>query len=204
VNTRRGVDLSKDPADERQRKRIRTHRAIQAAALSAVIEVGFEGATVEEICRRAGISQRSFFNYFATKEDALVDAPAVSQAAIDDFLRGEHGLIDDLVTLVASAADQVASDLELIAMRRKLVRDYPQLVGRKFTGMYEFEELIEGLVRQRLASPSATEDREQAQLLGITAAAALRFGWQIWLDRGDPESSLADDIRTAFARLREL
>jgi AcrR family transcriptional regulator len=204
VNTRRGVDLSKEPADERQRKRILTHRAIQAAALSAVLEVGLDGATVEEICRRAGISQRSFFNYFATKEDALIELPIVSQAAIDDFLHGQGPLIEDLVTLVSTAADQVTSDLEMIAMRRKLVRDYPQLVGRRFAGMHEFEELVEGLVQQRLASRDAAEDRDQALLLGIAAAAALRLGWRIWLDRGDPETLVANDIRTAFAQLRSL
>jgi len=52
----------------RERKRLATRRAIQFAVLELVSERGLEGVTVDEVSRRADVSARTFFNYFASKE----------------------------------------------------------------------------------------------------------------------------------------
>ena len=56
----------------REQKKLETRRAIRNAALELGTQRGVERLTVESIAHAAGISPRTFFNYFSSKEDALV------------------------------------------------------------------------------------------------------------------------------------
>ena len=59
----------------RERKRLATRRAIQLAILRLVAERGLDGVTVDEVSRVADISPRTFFNYFGSKEEAVLGDP---------------------------------------------------------------------------------------------------------------------------------
>jgi AcrR family transcriptional regulator len=56
----------------RERKRDATRRSIEEAALALAFERGVEDTTVDAIATRAQISTRTFFNYFGSKEDAVL------------------------------------------------------------------------------------------------------------------------------------
>ena len=73
----------------RERKRIATRRAIQLAAITIVRDSGLDRLTVDEIGRVADISPRTFFNYFSSKEAALIgDAPSLPSAeSVKRFVR---------------------------------------------------------------------------------------------------------------------
>ena len=60
------------PVGLRERKRRATRSAIERAAIALVDECGYEGVTVAQICDRANVSQGTFFNYFPTKDAAIV------------------------------------------------------------------------------------------------------------------------------------
>lgn len=57
----------------RERKKRQTREALVAAALEAFSHQGFDRTTVDDLATRAGVSQRTFFRYFAAKEDVVFD-----------------------------------------------------------------------------------------------------------------------------------
>src|SRR4029453_2767518 len=76
----------------RQRKKAETHQALARAALRLADQLGPERVTAEAIAEAAGVSPRTFFNYFSSKEDAIVGiAPAQSSALLADLLARPEG-----------------------------------------------------------------------------------------------------------------
>src|SRR5690625_3166248 len=70
----------------REQKKLETRRAIRNAGLDLALENGLESLTVELIAHTAGVSPRTFFNYFASKEDALVTEAAEGASLLSAFL----------------------------------------------------------------------------------------------------------------------
>ena len=75
-----------DGAALRERRRQRTSREIERAALRLFAEKGYADVTVEEIAHSAEISERTFFRYFASKDDVLVAEERRRMDALCEFL----------------------------------------------------------------------------------------------------------------------
>ena len=60
------------PRGLREAKKEQTRSALSDAALHLVSRHGYEATTVDAIARAAGVSVRTFHNYFSSKEEALV------------------------------------------------------------------------------------------------------------------------------------
>lgn len=125
----------------RERKRAATRTAITAAARALTSARGLNGYTVEEVCEAAGISRRTFFNYFPTKEDAIIghaedDVPA---DVIEEFVDGAAGspagsisptLFQDLVKLSLRLAEGMSASEEETRQLIAVVKKEPQLILR--------------------------------------------------------------------------
>ena len=134
----------------RQRKRAATRGAITATARALTAERGLNGYTVEEVCDAAGISRRTFFNYFPTKEDAIIghagdDIPA---EVIEDFIAGgadspggdiSPTLFRDLVRFSLRLAEGMTASEEETRQLIGVVHKEPQLI-LKIIGVTEQRE----------------------------------------------------------------
>src|SRR5687768_4902588 len=88
----------------RERKKADTRRRLTAAARELVLAAGLDGVTVEQICDQAGVSLRTFFNYFESKELAVIgpEPPVGTPEARAAFVAGgpSGDLLADLLDLL--------------------------------------------------------------------------------------------------------
>ncbi len=133
---------------------MRTERTLQQAALELFAKQGYDETTTEEIAERAGVSPRTFFRYFATKESVL-------------FV-GEYGWFQSFTTeLLAQPAS--LSDIE--AIRETLVHLAPGLAKiRKALVLYERAVASSPTLRGRV------RDRQQEDIATVAEAIATRRG----------------------------
>ena len=74
------------PPGRRERKKQATRAALREAALRLAIRDGVENVTVERIAGEADIALRTFFNYFSSKEEAVVaTVSSAAEALIAEF-----------------------------------------------------------------------------------------------------------------------
>lgn len=193
----------------RERKRIATRRAIQFAALELLDERGMQGVTVDGISARADVSPRTFFNYFATKEQAILGDPPVGPtgAEAERFVAGGPGdLLSDVRDLIIGVWRDAESDADLTLLRHRIVKSNPELAGQRIATARAIEEELIHLVTLRMQRddpelPEA-EAARHARLVTLVTMAAMRSAWQSWT--GGPPSALAPVIAQSFEDLRRL
>jgi AcrR family transcriptional regulator len=137
----------------RERKKRETRRAINLAALDLVEEKGFSAVTTEEIAARAGVSARTFFNYFPSKEAAVIGTtPAELEsyaAAVESPLPGETP-VGSLRRVVASMLAPASVDRELRAKRRRILLGEPSLAPALVGNNIRIENALTAALERRL------------------------------------------------------
>ena len=118
----------------RERKRERTRRALIDAATDLFERGGYDGTTVAEIAAHAEIGTRTFFGYFAGKEDLLFpDAAARVAAAVDTIAsrRPDDGPAELLLRALSEVAGTETGMVDrMTALRMRLIQTVPAVRGR--------------------------------------------------------------------------
>jgi AcrR family transcriptional regulator len=165
----------------RDQHRAQTLCALHDAAVGLAREGGLATATVDAITERSGVSRRTFFNYFPSKEDALLGlrAPRIPPEALGRFLAhsADDGFGEALRLVLAISASAFAVDLPA-GERRRLMCEFPTLRTR----MSQHMTAVEGLVAAALDEASgqgppaaAMRDGESLRALLMLAGAVVRF-----------------------------
>jgi len=199
------------PLGLRERKRAATRQAIQVATMQLIQERGIDGVTVDEIARVADIAPRTFFNYFPSKDAAVVgDTPALPGGGhVDEFIAARGHILLDLAELLAHTADETLGDRGLVKMRREIIKDHPQVSAMRMATLRHFEEdLVEVVGRRLVAESGAAEDEptagdlavDRSRLITYVAMGAMRAAWIRWADGDD--AALADILRAAMREAR--
>ena len=150
----------------RERKRLATRRAIQLAALRLVKSRGLDNVTIDDISRDADISPRTFFNYFPSKESALVGEGPVRapEADVEAFVDGQGGLLEDIGRMMTAAAGEALQDQEVITLRKALAADYPHLTAMRMQTFQDFQRDLVAIVARRLARQDPALAADPARL----------------------------------------
>ncbi|WP_194293233.1 acyl-CoA-like ligand-binding transcription factor [Actinomadura macrotermitis] len=131
-----------DPLDLlplRERKKLRTRRAIQDHALRLFSEQGYDATTVEQIAAAAEISPSTFFRYFPTKEDTVVDDeydPVMLKVFREQppELPPVEALRRTLATVFALMYER---DFDTVVQRTRLMMEVPALRARTMEAVRE-------------------------------------------------------------------
>lgn len=162
----------------RERKRSDTFRDLHATAAELVLDRGLAGVTVEEIADRVGVSQRTFFNYFPTKEDAVlgVREPELTDASLASF--GDAAGRDLLTRVVQLFVDTLRTSLVPTGetTRRAVMTAHPELRQRFMARVGDTERLAQQAMEEQ---PGTLPDTpEAARALLYLAGAVVRFTFQ--------------------------
>ena len=191
----------------RERKRAATFRTIFAAAAELALEVGLEHATVDAISDRANVSSRTFFNYFASKEDAVlgIDSGGMSEEAIEHL---SHHRSDDVLHDVASLVYSVIADSTIIEevrdLRKLVLERYPQLLNRQMLRVSAMEDRLGPVVADWLrtepnfATYTGEQLEEAAQILLSVCLSAMRVAMKNW------PRDISSDPRENYTRAVDL
>ncbi|NUR92326.1 MAG: TetR family transcriptional regulator [Nonomuraea sp.] len=187
----------------RERKKQRTRRALVEAALRLFTEQGYEETTLAEIAAAADVSTRTFFSYFASKEDVLFyDTSARMDqllAMLDEPLPGE-GVAELLVRVIKASQDWLDNeeyDLDLAPERMNLVMSVPALQARALHLLFDSQLRMARAVHA--AFPDEVDEVGAAAAVGALVGASKLAVWAAVV-RGDP----VDDLRVAMSRAVDL
>lgn len=123
----------------RDRKTRETERVLRRLARWLTIEHGLAGFTIEELCTGAGVSRRTFFNYFASKENAVLGLPVRSNTSeLDEaFVAGSGPLLEALVELLVARFEHSGLDRSEIGEVIQAAKREPRLVTHALELMTE-------------------------------------------------------------------
>jgi AcrR family transcriptional regulator len=198
------------PPTLRARKKAETWSAIHEAAAALAVRHGVEGTTVEAVAAAAGVSPRTFFNYFPAKEDAVLGmrAPSLDPELLDGFSL-EHDLLGQVsrLLLAVSRSAYAGRDAE---RRRRLLQDHPSLGRRRHELMLEAEALVRHTLAELLARDPAWSAGigahrvdEVARMLVLLGGVPLRFA--ITAESYSPAHGLpTEDHESALTLLHRL
>lgn len=180
----------------RERKKLATREALSAAALRLALEYGPDNVRVDEIAEAAGVSPRTYNNYFACREQAIVAAIAAERglhivAALHARPAGEP--LAGAVT--AAVLDQYTSGPEPDDRAFALLSETPRLREEFLRTIAAVEQPLAVAIAVRIGAT----DELTTQVLAAAVSAAVRVAVEQWL--GVPGPSLADLLRAALERV---
>jgi AcrR family transcriptional regulator len=123
----------------RERKCLATRDALIETARALSAEHGFSHFTIEQLCQQVGVSRRTFFNYFPTKDDAFLGqhCEGIPAEVAEDFVRKGTSpragtlsarLLDDLVEVLCVLAESMPFTRETFEQTQAAIAKDPKLL----------------------------------------------------------------------------
>jgi AcrR family transcriptional regulator len=189
-----------NPQERRERRRREKRQAIRRAAVRIALDGGPEAATVEAISAAADISPRTFFNYFASKEEALVMEPVWQPEEVVELLQArpdDEPVFQSLKAVSKELGVRKRPVWEEMQPFIELHNRHPELSAKvRAVDQSKVMEKTLDIVRRR---PGVTSGLH-ARLLVIGSFGAMISAIQESLDAGEPVEELLDEAFTLLER----
>lgn len=187
----------------RDRKRLETRLRIEDAAVTLVLEGGLEHTTVDAISELADVSPRTFFNYFESKDAAILGLRQVEIAATEleehcDRV-AEHGLLNSVIHLLLTVIGPPSTRPTMKEDRLEILRRHPQLLTTQLAQFTqrttEVAEAVAALVAHdaRFAGDSPAERAASAELVLALCGGAVRVAVKEWAEMNLTDAAEADE-----------
>jgi AcrR family transcriptional regulator len=166
----------------RERRRRQTSADIRDAAVRLARERGFDKVTIDEICAEAGISSRTFFNYFPNKESAIAYGPSdIPAELVADFVAAGPApysvVLAELITLAAHHLRDMPPAREQAEGMLELAKTTPAVLSAFLADLERFQNHLTDVVARRQAMGP---DDEIPALISALALTAVRSGIESW------------------------
>jgi len=198
--------VTSDRSGLRERKKQATQKALREAALRLALERGPENVRVDDIAAAAGVSPRTYNNYYSSREQAIVAAVTaerearVAQAvAAAPTARLADAVVEAVVREYTDPGEEHQAVLLLVTTGSALREAFLRTAT-------EIEPSLAAVLAERLGDAQ----RHAARILAASVAAAVRIALERWLQPESPRTggllvpvgSLPELLRSSLAPLR--
>lgn len=178
----------------RELKKKQTREAMHRAALELVVEHGYANVTAEMIARRAGVSTRTFFNHWSTKESAILGIlTGQSDSVVTRLVPALEELPhrEALRQVMRDTLAAVPSDPELRDLKKEVMAREPKLhsisTGNLHTIQNEMVDILTGFLE-------GEDARERAFVIVQLAFALTRSAFAVAMARGIELTAAFDEV----------
>lgn len=184
------------PEPLRVRRRRLLQDEIERIAIRLFLEHGYDAVSVDDIAAEAGMSGRTFFRYYATKDEILRRYQSgLNEALLDAFAAQptETPALRALRSAYASTSTVAEPDRERVRALGRLLATAPAVHARAVG-----ESLLDDRLTREFARRSGAPSLDlRCAVLSAAVSAAAQVGWNRWVtgdDRGDPASAVTAAI----------
>jgi AcrR family transcriptional regulator len=179
-----------------ERRKARTRRDIAEAAIGLFMRDGYETVSVEAIAAQADVSERTFYRYFATKDDVL--SPIITEGTAELVeLIAARPTGEPLAEAVQRAYAQSNTGVDQVKVQTliRLLVTVPALRSRWLNDLLSIEDALVPVITSRLAL-----DDTQVHLTAAAIVAAMRVTLE-HSARVESDTPLANDFDNALRYL---
>ncbi|MER6612298.1 TetR family transcriptional regulator [Streptomyces xantholiticus] len=194
-----------EPTGLRARKKQRTRDALVRVALELFTTQGYEQTTVDEIVDTVEVSQRTFFRYFASKEEVAFAVQEVMESHYVAALRrrpAEEGPLEALRNAVFESWDTIGEAVEEIVpldlhMRSsQMIESTPALLAASMRRSTVMEEALARLIAEREGLDVDTDPRPRVAVAAFSGV--MRATGRLWGQGQDPSMEAIRSLTETF------
>ncbi|WP_070381009.1 TetR/AcrR family transcriptional regulator [Rhodococcus sp. WMMA185] len=188
----------------RDRKKAATRAALSDAAARLARVSGIESVTADAIASEAGVSARTFHNYFSSKEEAVL---AHFEESVSDWVRllserpVDEPIWDTLEYVMVQIVTDPAKPLEETAATMELIESSPALLAKKLEVHLRVTRLIGEVIAERTGTDIDTD--LYPNLLHLVVGAACKAAFDLWMSGRSDASEPEELVREAMRLLRQ-
>ncbi|MEU5224033.1 TetR family transcriptional regulator [Streptomyces toyocaensis] len=187
----------------RERKKQRTRDALVRAALELIAARGYEGTTVDDITAAVEVSQRTFFRYFASKEEVAFFVTRLAESHVVDAARGRppgeaplevlrRAVLDSWDTINEAVEQLVPLDLHLRVYR--VIESTPALLAAHLRRASELEEELARIIAEREGLDMDADPRPR--ILVAAFGGVIRVAERRWSTGDDVSVAAMKEVMT--------
>jgi AcrR family transcriptional regulator len=187
-----------DSGGMRERKKLATRQALSDAALRLALEHGPQNVRVDDIAEAAGVSPRTYNNYFSSREEAICAFQADQARRLGRALR-RRPTSESLARAVTEAVIEVFATPEPDRAGLAMIMSTPELQGESLKAFTMAEEPLAAAIAERTGS--AGQGDLACQVTAAAIAAAVRVAGRHWLSTTNPPT-FAAVLRDALGHIQ--
>jgi AcrR family transcriptional regulator len=175
--------------DRRSRRRQRLRSEIAEAAVHLAIERGYENVTVDDIAAAVDIAPRTFFRYFASKDEVLFTDYDDKLERLRESIRArpaDEPILTSVRIAVLSLAESFEHDREQMMLKAQLM-DTPALRARSIERQADWHGVVAGAIAARTGVDPASD--LPSQVVAATTLAALQAALRVWIADGGKQDA---------------
>lgn len=192
----------------RERKKDKLREALFLSALHLFEERGFAATSIDDIANAVDVSRKTFFRYFASKEDVVVRDEVRKIAMVDQALktrRADETVPQAVGRSLSQLADYYASEPDIVRALYRVGSAEPVVARRLLQHHATWQQAVARSVAELLQSDAATDIR--SHVIAAAALAAARLGLSAWVAQGcvgSPDAAVARFYEAARPALETL